>query len=664
MTVMWETNQKLPSRVEFGVTPKLDRAVEANAPVSLHEVTLYGLDPGTTYHYRVRSGDLVSAPHTFKTAPPAGTKRWRMALYGDSRSNPAVHRKIAEQIAKAHVDLIVHTGDIVLNGKKHETWRTEFFEPLSGLAHSTPWVSTIGNHERDSEHYFSYMALPGNERYFGFDYANAHFVCLDSNDWIEKGRDSQQLQWLQAHLRRKRNFDWTFAAFHHSLFSAHGTRPIIALRWDWAPVFLDPANHVDGVLTGHDHFYSRNYPMGRVSQEPQQGVLFLTSAGGGASLYRTKKRDYVAKVVEAFHFTLFEFDGDKVSLTAIDPDGKVIDQFVLAKRPMPPEDFCAYEVEELRQSLRLTLGAAPTIPFAASETYSIDTRLEVPAHFQVPLRGRLVAEEADGWTWIHPVIPFQLEPGKPLRIPLQANVKSGHFRHTPAMTIEFEPGHFRNRQITFYPLKLAGPREVEAQRTTQQTTIDGRLSKPNWIELKKKSPATSVYSLIGLPPQGGWADRVMFLADDHWLYVGGSFGDHDEPIRVLPEGPTKDAGRLVLQGEHVRVVLSDGKTMRTFALSPDQARYLGGNAKDERPIQWQARAGRDKDGWSAEFSIPRLAFEDLGKVRVNVVRRAKIGRGYNDFEMCPTYGLGEDSDLIPDWKPVERVDRFAALVVR
>src|SRR5262249_23926642 len=116
MTVMWETNVKLPGRVEFGPTRDLGRITEQAGAGDRHEVPWTGLKPATTYYYRVRSGELVSEIYPFKTAPEPGTKRWRLALYGDSRSNPATHRKVAEQIARAKVDLIVHTGDIVVNG--------------------------------------------------------------------------------------------------------------------------------------------------------------------------------------------------------------------------------------------------------------------------------------------------------------------------------------------------------------------------------------------------------------------------------------------------------------------------------------------------------------------------------------------------------------------
>src|SRR5262249_55975367 len=106
----------------------------------------------------------------------------------------------------------------------------------------------------------------------------------------------------------------------------------------------------------HDHFYARNYRMGRVANKPQPGVLFLTSAGGGAGLYRTKQRDYVAKENSTHHFTLFEFDGDRVRLSAIDVGGQVFDRYLLTKEPTPPDELCAFEIEEIRQFLRLALA--------------------------------------------------------------------------------------------------------------------------------------------------------------------------------------------------------------------------------------------------------------------------------------------------------------------
>ncbi len=155
MTIMWETTAALPSQVEFGPTPELGSVLNDNRNVRLHQIRLTSLRPGTRYYYRVRSAELVSRTTSFRTAPPPGTGKWRLAVYGDSRSNPAIHRKVVEQIAMHDVDLILHTGDIVLDGRNYELWRREFFAPLAPIAGRVPWLTTIGNHERDSANYFS-----------------------------------------------------------------------------------------------------------------------------------------------------------------------------------------------------------------------------------------------------------------------------------------------------------------------------------------------------------------------------------------------------------------------------------------------------------------------------------------------------------------------------
>jgi 3',5'-cyclic AMP phosphodiesterase CpdA len=655
MTVMWETNRRLPGRVEYGTTPAMALTAEAHQENVLHEVPLRDLQPGTTYYYRVHSGDLASDVHHFRTAPLLGTRKWRMAVYGDSRSNPATHRQVAEQIAKANVDLIVHTGDIVLNGKNHDSWRKEFFEPLGPLARSVPWVSTIGNHERDSENYFSYMTLPGNERYYSFDYANARIICLDSNAWIEKGRDSKQLQWLQEELRHERSATWTFVVFHHPLFSAHATRPINALRWDWAPTFLDPANRVDGVLTGHDHFFARNYRMGMLGDKPQRGVLFLTTAGGGASLYKTKARDYVAKERSAHHFTLFEFDDDRVALTAIDLTGQEFDHWTLTKEPTAPSEFCAYEVEELRRTLRLALLAHQPVRLQDQAAGKIDTVLEVPTHFAVPVAGHLRWQPAPGWKLAQPDSAFHLEPGQLLSIPLEAEVTAGPLQRNPTLTIAFDPGRFCNRTIELSPFQLAGPEEATAA-SAKDVTVDGRLTEKCW-------QTAEAHALLGLAPRGGRGDQVRFLADKDRLYVGARLDDPTHKVQVKEDSSTDATSRLVLLYEHVRVVLSDGKQTVTFAVTPDQVRYASGLMEKGVDAGWQAVAAAGPGEWCVEMALPRTLFADWSRVRVNVVHRRGEGLEASELHLCPVYRMGDSADELPNFVPVELPERFARLVL-
>jgi hypothetical protein len=652
--VLWEVNQKLSGEVEYGTTAKLGQTVKSERKTDLHEISLKDLKPDTTYYYRVRSGNLVSEVFKFQSAPAPGTKKWRMALYGDSRSNPPVHQKVAEQIVKADVRLIVHSGDIVINGKSRDAWRREFFEPLGGLARSVPWAATIGNHENDSEHFFSYVALPDGQRYFGFDFANAHFICLDSNAWIEKGRDSEQYGWLEQHLKAKRSATWTFVVFHHPLFSAIASRPINPLRWDWAPLLIDPANKVDGVLAGHDHFYARNYRMGRLSAEPQHSVFFLTSAGGGAFLYKSTDRDYVAKHKPVHHYVLFEFDDEQVKLSAIDTGGNVFDTYTLTKKPAPADDLCAYEIEELREHLRKALAAAPGISTKAREATVIDTQIRVPARFSVPVEGELIWKSVEGWKLKEEKRKFRIEPHEPLIIPLQAEIVPGRTSGTPTLTIQFASERFRNRAIEVVPFKLAGPERIAAAPAKQAPAIDGQLNDEVW-------KAAASYPLIGVSPAKGRSDQVQIAADKERLYVAARLDDPKGKAQVKPADPKAEPSRAVLFGEHVQVTISSGKQTWVFALSPEQIRYTSKDGSEDTSIAWQAAAAQDKKSWTVEFAIPRKTFPADGSLRINVTHQ-EAGLRPGSYELCPTYTPGIDPDVIPDWAPSIGSDSHARLL--
>ena len=79
-TVQWTTNPAGNSIVEYGPTVSYGSTVTQSAAVTNHSMSLTGLTPGTTYHYRVRTQaigylDGVSADSTFTTQIAPGTLR-------------------------------------------------------------------------------------------------------------------------------------------------------------------------------------------------------------------------------------------------------------------------------------------------------------------------------------------------------------------------------------------------------------------------------------------------------------------------------------------------------------------------------------------------------------------------------------------------------------
>jgi hypothetical protein len=72
--------------VEYGKTPKLGRK-EADTRVGRrHAVALTGLDPSSTYHYRVKGVGGSASTGCFRTAPADENTRFDFAVVGDSGS--------------------------------------------------------------------------------------------------------------------------------------------------------------------------------------------------------------------------------------------------------------------------------------------------------------------------------------------------------------------------------------------------------------------------------------------------------------------------------------------------------------------------------------------------------------------------------------------------
>src|SRR5262249_19602805 len=146
-------------------------------------------------------------------------------------------------------------------------------------------------------------------------------------------------------------------------------------------------------------------------------------------------------------------------------------------------------------------------------------------------------------------------------------------------------------------------------------------------------------------------------ADKDRLYVRAELSDPEGQVKVPEPDPDTDGSRLVLVGEHVRVLIQGGKKTRTYAVSPDSVRYSTCNGEEEAVKNWRAVVGRRKGAWWVVLAIPRKDYPDLEKVSVNVVHQRrqpgpvrKGKRRYVELELCPAYQMGNDPDCIPDWR--------------
>lgn len=710
ISILWETKEALPGVVEYGEKETLGQSITEMGPArTMHEVRLTGLKPATLYYYRVRSGEAVSPVYTFRTAPPAGAKRWRIAIYGDSRSNPATHRAIAEQILRQGVELVVHTGDMVSNGKNHSAWAREFFAPLAPLACRVPIMGVLGNHEADSPLYFSYFALPGNERYYLFEYGNARFVCLDSN--MGEGKVAwakEQEKWLEEQLRQLDDSTWNFVVFHQPLFSAHATRPISPLRWRWTPQLLTHTVHL--VFNGHDHFYARSWPIGLYRAEGSHGVIFVTTAGGGAPLYRTRPRDYIASAIPLHHFVVMESNGDELMVSAYNVGGRVLDRFTVRKQKRPDGFFC-WESEMLRESIRRALSELPSMAVSGRRN-SLHGELVVPHEFRVPLQARLSWNVPPGWRLSSPEATVAVRPGQPLRIALRAEVHAEATHLLPRLNIELEAVKqsnqqgreaypslpFRNRSLTLYPFKLVGPESYRLTRV-RRIEVDGCADDVDWqqaavVHLPRVGfgSMTSGMSLLSLVPMSNTSPtfgragigpfspsasatspevklatalesppEVRLAINDDQLLALVRVRDKHRRISVKARDSQMQSSALALYDTHCRLELYDGQQLYSFAVSAENVFYHSVDGKLSEDA-WIGCCAHDGQSWTTEFGIPLRMLGNRRQWRGNVVVFLKDGSV--QYEWRSQRPILADTEILPtwDWRGASDPKTYARLV--
>lgn len=305
----------------------------------LHEDLIEGLEPGNTYEYYVNVntdefGEVKSCPLSFRT-PPAQSDSVTFAVYGDSRTQSVEHERVVLSMVEKFgdkLDLCINTGDLVGDGLNGEHWGREFFRPAHKLLGQVPLYPILGNHERNSDYYFNYFSLPGNERWYSFKKGPVHFINLDS--YSPLAPDSEQYKWLKQTLTGSTSA-WKVVSSHAPFFSSgpHG-----GLDAEGIPREQEMANlkkyimplleeyNVSMIFNGHDHLYERS---------TKEGITHVITGGGGAPLYNVEvdpvQNPYSSKLVVSYHYCIVEATESEFSLNVYDIAGEILDRLTLGK---------------------------------------------------------------------------------------------------------------------------------------------------------------------------------------------------------------------------------------------------------------------------------------------------------------------------------------------
>lgn len=286
MHVRWRTNVPTDSRVQYGTTPgNLNLTADDATATIEHEVVLSALSPATRYYYSIgtTTATLAADPaQTFLTAPTIGsstpTRIWVLGDSGTANSEATAVRDAYYSFAgSSTTNLWLMLGDNAYENGTDPEYQQAVFNMYPTMLRASVLWPTIGNHDTAQATtvtpalpYFNIFTLPtaaeaggvasGTEKYYSFDYANIHFVCLDSMT-SNRSSTGPMLTWLRNDLESTTQ-PWTIAFWHHPPYSkgSHDSdydTELAEMRQNAVPILEEYG--VDLVLGGHSHSYERSF---------------------------------------------------------------------------------------------------------------------------------------------------------------------------------------------------------------------------------------------------------------------------------------------------------------------------------------------------------------------------------------------------------------------
>ncbi|MCX6355667.1 MAG: metallophosphoesterase [Candidatus Aureabacteria bacterium] len=330
--VCWETDRGSSSRVDYGETSGYGSHISGeystyfpDGPTYVHQVQLTGLSPATTYHYKVTTAGISSEDHTFPTAVHSGAE-FRFAVYGDSQNNFVTHKAVADSILASDPRLVLHVGDMQSNGYDYGQWADQFFTPASNLLNSVPFAVAPGNHEGFAHWVTDLFCFPPYNRFWSFDYGNAHFVILDTNSPYIYGTD--QYAWLQNDLANTTQ-PWRFVFFHFPAYVSGDYSNTPDVDTYLVPLLENYGVHI--VFNGHAHIYERSL---------KNNISYIVTGGGGGPLYGTGSSEIQQYTESTHHFCTVDLSGTSLHFQSWRKDeniedGNLLDSFSITLTPTP-----------------------------------------------------------------------------------------------------------------------------------------------------------------------------------------------------------------------------------------------------------------------------------------------------------------------------------------
>jgi hypothetical protein len=438
LIVRWRTDAPTDSRVRFGTDQaNLNLSASDSAVVTEHQVTLTGLNPNTQYFYSAgnAAGPLTTnSALTFYTSPVAGSSQpVRVWVLGDSgtanASAAAVRDAYYSFTGTRYTDLLLMLGDNAYENGTDSEYQAAVFDMYPQTLGQTVLWPTIGNHDTAQSSnppadlpYFNMFSLPtqgeaggvasGTEKYYSFDFANIHFVCLDSMS-SDRSPTGAMLTWLSNDLAANTR-NWLVAFWHHPPYTkgSHNSdteTELVQMRQNALPILENYG--VDLVLSGHSHSYERSklidqqyglstqvsatnildagsgredgdgaYLKPGVGPISHEGTVYAVAGSSGQTSGGTLNHPVMYVSLNELGSMVLDVSGDRLDAKFLNNVGAVRDYFTIVKSNAPPNQPPSVTLTAPAQGASFTAPANISLTAEAFDTDGTISKVEFYAN--------------------------------------------------------------------------------------------------------------------------------------------------------------------------------------------------------------------------------------------------------------------------------------------
>lgn len=426
-TIYWDTDESAAGQVDWGASESYGFTKSESEATKTHRLTITGLSPATTYHYRVVTGSASSPDYTISTAVSPETE-FTFASMADNRGEttdddlkdlPKAFHNIVAQVISKKPSFVLHAGDLF-----HAAWDaldtlySNFKQATDPLAANTPFLISPGNHEMlngsppagqdpltifdeqfaqptgpDPLHLIT-AKYPGTV--YSFDWGNSHFVSIDNCRYDPTKHHNgmyqlsdEELQWLDNDLKeaQSRGVRHIFVMAHANAFNVGGDEAGMAEY----PVERDAfwqilVNYnVDAYITGHNHEFNDEWGQNSGTKWNNSSVVHWMNGDSGSIHDASGK-----SLVGWNHWTLWTVKGDTVTAELYNDLGdKVYSRTIQSAQPPTPLASTNPAANAIDVAVNSVITATfASAPPADTTTFSVSEGANVPVQGTVVLSGK------------------------------------------------------------------------------------------------------------------------------------------------------------------------------------------------------------------------------------------------------------------------------------